>query len=313
MDISVLIQCFNEEQQLPRLFAPLKDIKDIVFIDHQSTDKSAKIAKSLGARVIKREFLHDIATQEDIVEFKKRFDYEPLFKAGDIMRRACDERFEMGKHCKNDWILNLDCDEIIKWDYEKVKQMLPNFDVINCKFYHERNLDGSRRDWFQTSKLYNRQKTFWIGRIHEVVNGYNLRVGWSDDMEIDHYHQQKPGRKTYIDHLEYAVLKDQDIRSFYYLGKEYRHWGMWDKAINILTLYLKEAYYVPEKVKSYIMLAECLYELDREDEAWIYCMQALKLNPKSQEAYLFLAKIAPKKQQNIWLKHAELAENDHLL
>ena len=312
-NISVLIQGLNEAEQLPRLFAPLKGIEDIVFIDHQSTDNSVDVAKSLGARVVTREFLHNIVTEDDVIDFKKRFGYDPAFKKGDKIIRACDERYEMQKNCKNDWILNLDCDEIITWDYKKVQRLLNHSDVVNCKFYHDRNPDGSRKDWFQTTKLYNRQKTWWIGRIHEVIDGYNLRVGWSEEMEIDHHQRFDRSRRSYISHLEYSVLRDNDIRAFYYLGKEYHLYGEYEKAINIFTLYLGGAFYLPEKIKSYIYIAYCMWELDREDEAWVYCMQALKLNPNSQEAYLFLATIASKKDRKTWLKHAELASNDHLL
>jgi len=313
MEISGLVMGLNEAEQLPRLFAPLKVLEDIVYIDHNSTDDSVKVAKSLGARVFVRKFLHDIVVKDDVTEFEKRFSYKPVFKVGEIIHYAGHERYEMQKHCKNDWILNLDCDEIITWDYKKVQKLLPFSDAINCKFYHYRNPDGTRTDWFETTKLYNRTKTFWIGRIHEVINGYDLRMGWSEEMEIDHLQRQREHRANYISHLEYSVLRDNDIRAFYYLGKEYHHWGHWEKAVKFLTLYLKESYYLPEQVKSYILIASCMWELNREDEAWVYCMQALKLNPNSQEAYMFLSTIAPKKERSIWLKHVELASNDHLL
>lgn len=312
MEVSVFIQGYNEEQNLSALFAPLSDIKDIVFIDHESTDNTAKVAEELGATVFTRQFLHEKTTKDDVLDFTHRFGYSPQFEPDEQMPIAWKERTEGQKYCVNDWVLNLDCDEVITWDYTKVKELLPHYDVINCKFYHERTPDGGRMDWFQTTKLYNRKRTFWIGRIHEVLNGYDLRVGWSD-MEIDHYQKQGRDRSTNIRVMEYAVLRDQDIRSFYYLGKEYHHYEHWEKAIKILTLYLKEAWYVAEKVKAYIMIAECMWHLGREDEAWIYACQALKLNPMSKEAYILLARLAPRKEHGVWLKHAELAVNDHLL
>lgn len=313
MEISVFVQGLNEGDQLPRLFSPLKGIDDIVFIDHGSTDNSIKIAKKLGARVFSREFLHDIVNKDDVKDFIERFGYEPQFVIGQKILQANKERSEEQKLCKNDWVLNLDCDEIITWDIEKVKAILPDKDVINCKFFHYRTPEGGRTDWFQTSKLYNRTKTFWIGRIHEVINGYDLRVGWSDDMEIDHLQKIKPNRKSYEAQLEYAVLRDMDARPIYYLAKEYHHVKKWEKAIKFFILYLRESFYKPERVKAYLYIADCLFELCREDEAWVYAFQALKLNPESQEAFLFLSKLAPQSEKSIWLKHAELAVNDHLI
>jgi len=57
-DISIVIAAFNEEKNLPRLFETIKnqDFKgsfEIIVIDNNSTDKTAQIAKKLGARVVK--------------------------------------------------------------------------------------------------------------------------------------------------------------------------------------------------------------------------------------------------------------------
>lgn len=312
MDISVWIQAFNEEHNLERLFKPLKDIKDIVLVDHESTDNTAVLAKKLGARVYTLPYPHDIVKKEDIETFTHRFGYEPRFKIGDKIGRAWESRTQAQAFCKNDWVLNLDCDEVLTWNYKKVKKILPLYDVINCKFYHLRTPEGKRTDWFQTSKLYKRSKVFWIGRIHEVIDGYDKTIGWSDDMEIDHLQTLSPNRIANINALEYAVIDNQEIRSQYYLGKEYYHWGFFDKAIKLLTIYLKEAFYHAEKTKSYIMIADSLYQMGKVDEAFVYATQALKVNPNSQEAYLQLAKM-DKSKEEVWLRHAEIAENDHLL
>jgi len=57
-DISLIIPAFNEEKNLPRLFKTIKnqDFKgnfEIIVVDNNSTDKTAQIAKRLGARVVK--------------------------------------------------------------------------------------------------------------------------------------------------------------------------------------------------------------------------------------------------------------------
>lgn len=311
--ISVLILAFNEEKNLPRLFAPLKGVQDIVLLDHESTDKTAELATSLGARVITRPFPFVLTTEDDVTEFKKRFGHDPLFVANEKIYESGKERSDGGKLCENDWILNLDCDEIITWDYQKTLEEIKDCDILNCKYYHDRTPTMERMDWIQTSKLYNKQKIFWIGRTHEVLNGYNLKIKMSDSMEIDHYNRSGEQKRKYINQLEYSVLHDGDLRNIYYLGIEYHHWGYWREAIFMFNIYLKESGFVPEKAKSYLVAAMCFWAIGKEDEAWIYSMLSLKLNPDNPEVFAFISSMATRKHKEIWLKYAQAGMNDHLL
>ncbi len=313
MEISALIQGYNEEKQLPRLFESLKDIKDIVFIDHESTDKTAEVAKKLGANVITREFPFDIATQDDVKEFKKRYGFMPQFKAGDKIRKSGYERYKTGTFTKNDWILNVDCDEIVTWNIQKVKELLPEHDVIRCRFYHEHTPNGERKDFLYVSKLYNRQKTWWFGRVHEAITGNHLRSVISDDIEIDHWQTLKPYRSGYIGILEYSVLYDQDPRFLFYLGREYYNNSQWQRAVQLLTTYIPVTNFLQEKVKAYVIIAASYFNLGEEDEAFIFCTQALKTNPNAKQAYELMAEMSNLKNRNLWLKHAAIAESDHYL
>ena len=58
LDISIVVPAFNEEKNLPQLLKTIKnqDFKgdfEIIVVDNNSTDKTAQIAKKLGARVVK--------------------------------------------------------------------------------------------------------------------------------------------------------------------------------------------------------------------------------------------------------------------
>ncbi len=56
-DISVIIIAFNEEQNIHRCIDSIKELaSEIVVIDSMSTDRTAEICRSLGCRVIPREF-----------------------------------------------------------------------------------------------------------------------------------------------------------------------------------------------------------------------------------------------------------------
>ena len=55
-DLSIVVICFNEEQNLPRLFASLPKESELIVVDSKSTDKSIEIAKSFSAKIFERAF-----------------------------------------------------------------------------------------------------------------------------------------------------------------------------------------------------------------------------------------------------------------
>jgi glycosyltransferase involved in cell wall biosynthesis len=51
--ISVVIPCYNEEEGIARVIPSLpKSVDEIIIVDNNSTDRTAEIARSLGARVV---------------------------------------------------------------------------------------------------------------------------------------------------------------------------------------------------------------------------------------------------------------------
>jgi len=51
--ISVVIPCYNEEEGLARVIPSLpKSVDDLIVVDNRSTDRTAEVARRLGARVI---------------------------------------------------------------------------------------------------------------------------------------------------------------------------------------------------------------------------------------------------------------------
>lgn len=65
--ISVVIPCYNEEQGLARVIPSLpKSVDEIVVVDNNSTDRTAEVARGLGAKVV----------------FEARKGYGAAYKAG---------------------------------------------------------------------------------------------------------------------------------------------------------------------------------------------------------------------------------------
>ena len=83
--LSVVIIAWNEEKNLPRVVASVKDFAEeiVVVADKESIDKTSQIAKKLGCKVFYHEHIGIV---------------EPI------------RSFAIGK-AKNEWILLLDADE----------------------------------------------------------------------------------------------------------------------------------------------------------------------------------------------------------
>ncbi|HET6439402.1 MAG TPA: glycosyltransferase family 2 protein [Anaeromyxobacter sp.] len=82
--LSAVIITKNEERNLPRTLAPLTFADEVLVVDSGSTDRTATLARSLGARVLEHPFLGD----------------------GPQKRWAAAQ-------ARHDWILGLDADEVL--------------------------------------------------------------------------------------------------------------------------------------------------------------------------------------------------------
>ena len=112
--ISGVIISYNEEANIERCIKSMQGVVDeVLLVDSYSTDDTARLALSLGARVIRQEFLGYVA-QKDFA-----------------MRNA-----------KYDWVLSLDADEALS---EELKQSLSKIDI---KSVHFSGYIMNRRNWY---------------------------------------------------------------------------------------------------------------------------------------------------------------------
>ncbi len=90
--LSVALATYNEEKNIGRCLAAVKDIADeIIVVDGSSTDKTRQVARDYGAEVIKRE-------------------NPPIFH---INKQIAIDK------CQGDWILQLDADEVVSKSLKK--------------------------------------------------------------------------------------------------------------------------------------------------------------------------------------------------
>ena len=153
MEISGLVITYNEENNIGKCIDALFRICDeVIVLDSLSGDNTVKIAEERGAKVISQAFL------------------------GDGPQRICGLPY-----CKNDWILNLDADEILAEDAENFilsrKYENQDFDVYAFSLYNymgDKLIDFA--GWYpdKTSRFFNK-KTASPSKdmVHQKVCGNN--------------------------------------------------------------------------------------------------------------------------------------------
>lgn len=305
-DISVATISFNEEGLLPAFFAAIKGIKDVVVVDYGSTDNTVKLAKELGARVYELENQSEIPTEEDRENFKKKYGFDPTFNTTDKIRSSGANISAAVGLAINDWVFSPTLDEIVIWDLEEVKKLLPFHDQIYCDFIH------SPTTHFEICKLFRKSKCRWVGRVHEVVVGSTERFV-TDKMKIEHHQVPKPYRSDYLPMMEYAFLKDGDARTEFYLAREYYYHKEYEKAIQFYLNYLTRATWMPEIAEAYLQIARSYWFMNKGEEARKYCMLAIQVNPNYREAFLQMAEMSFEKQAKKWREFAPLADNSDVL
>ena len=107
IDASVYVICCNEEQHIERLLENVKEFKEVILVDSGSTDQTLGIAEKFSNVTI----------------------YHQLW-----LGYAKQKAFALSK-CANNWVLNLDADEILSDELKKdIKKAitLSNCDAISC-------------------------------------------------------------------------------------------------------------------------------------------------------------------------------------
>jgi glycosyltransferase involved in cell wall biosynthesis len=153
--ISACLITLNEEENLPRVLASLKDIVDeMVVVDSGSTDRTAQIAKESGAAWFERAWTN-----------------------------YADQKNYAAKCASNDWILSLDADEQLSSHLQTAllawKKHLPEYCVYEM----------ARKTWYLGAwighsgwypdfqrRLYRRDEAEFCGMVHESLR-FSGRAG----------------------------------------------------------------------------------------------------------------------------------------
>ena len=112
--ISVTLITLNEEKNIERALQSLSDFEDIVVVDSGSQDRTRELAEQLGARVFS----------------------EPWMGYGAQKNKA-------QSYAKNDWVLNLDADEVLS---EELRDEILN--LVKNNFHGKKGFRIPRKTFF---------------------------------------------------------------------------------------------------------------------------------------------------------------------
>jgi (heptosyl)LPS beta-1,4-glucosyltransferase len=191
--ISVVINTLNEEKNLPRALASVKQFADeIVVVDMKSDDKTVAIAKKAGAKVF---------------EYKRAGYVEPA------------RNFAIGK-TTGKWILILDADEQLPRSLvKKLKEIVKNPSANYYRLPRKNLIFGKwvkHSRWWPDYNIRFFQKDFvsWSEIIHSVpmTQGKGLDLPAREDLAIIHNHYESIDQ--YIERLNrYTTLHAKGLIS----------------------------------------------------------------------------------------------------
>jgi glycosyltransferase involved in cell wall biosynthesis len=306
--ISAVIITRNEESNISDLISNLCDCDEIIIVDDHSNDRTKEIAEQLGVTVIDRKSDNIIATSDDVREFIEEYKWIPSFSDSQVIVDLASLRNEALSYAHNDWVLMLDADERVEWDFDTVMKLLPKVDQISCQFVHSHNPDGAPGQTFKACRLFRRSKTHYQYRIHETIIAAGTMI-YSSDMRVHHWQQPKHIQEYALPGLEYSVIKDSDRRYRFYLGREYYYYHEYDKALIILDKYLDCATWLPEIAQARLYRAKCFWQSMRGDEARAECEKVIMMNPDQKEALYLMSQMCYEPWKSKWKYIADNATN----
>jgi glycosyltransferase involved in cell wall biosynthesis len=148
--ISCVTSVYNSEKYLPRMLKSVKWVDEIIVVDNNSTDNTAKIAREYAAKIFVR-------PNNPMLNLNKNFGFE---------------------QASSDWILNLDGDEEITPDLKnEINEIINSNSDINGYWIPRQNIIFGK--WIKHGiwwpdkqlRLFKRNKGVFPGKhIHEYIS-----------------------------------------------------------------------------------------------------------------------------------------------
>lgn len=291
MKLSVCLIVKNEEQMLAKCLQSVQQADEIIICDTGSTDKTVEIALQYTPHVFT-----DYTWNDNFAE----------------------ARNHAKSKATGDYILSIDADETLSENGIKLIRKLlqkPNLpDAFSIPM-----VDANIRHVHYLVRLFkNTPEIFWEvgggGYVHETINNTGSKI--TEHVSITYgyspTHMLDPGLDMRL--LEKSVIDfPANPRNYYYFAREYYYRREYLTASNILRSYLNLSTFLEEKADAWLMLARCLWQMHKGDDARIACLNAIGINANFKEAVLFMAELSWEHNAKTWRKFAESCTNENVL
>lgn len=286
--VSVCLIMKDEEAVLGRCLSSVRGADEVVVLDTGSSDGSVKLARVMGARVI------------------EGYVWEESFAKA---------RNEALKHCRGRWVFWIDADDWLEsaWEgvpaaalaAEEAGRLAAAVKIVSAGSYHffpnlHRRLPG---------------KIYWEGAAHNYLEGQGrslrrpevvIRRGKSPN------HGRNPDRTLNI--LRREVREGRGgPRELYYLAREFWYRREFDAAVGLLRRQVEVDEWRPQRAEGWLLIAKCLWKLQRGSEAREACLRAVGENPDFREALVLLGEMYFEPWRSRWLDFASRASNEGVL
>ena len=262
----------NGEEHLAQTLESAKAICDeLVVLDTGSTDKTVEIAESFGAKVFHYDWIDDFGAA----------------------------RNASLSHCTGDWILWLDCGDIIPSESQKafiaLKENLATtgtqFDFVWAKINRGIDAEGNVVFAFNTPRLARRRKGLkWVGAVHEYLDASNVNALMAQGVWVDDplaLFNVPTDRNLKI--LQRLIDEgDTSTRTAYYYANELRDHKRWAEAIEAYNRFIAMEYYSWEYYDSLCSLARCHHEMKDEAAVGKVLAEAIRFDSTRGEAFVAL-------------------------
>ena len=253
----------NEEAVLERCLNSVKELVDeIIIVDTGSEDATKEIAGRFTG------LIYDFPWADDF---------------------AAARNFSFSK-ASGDHIMWLDADDVLpekslRLLLEKKKSMEPETDVIMLPYQTAFDETGNPVFSYERERiLRNCPKSVWVGAVHEVIVPFGRIEHVAAPVRHEKVKAGDGNRNLRIYERLLAENRTLDARQQYYYGRELYAHGRYQEAEQVFSCFLKmpEAWIV-NRIEASRLLAFCLYQENREEEALSALLHGLTLDTPRAE------------------------------
>jgi len=260
--LSAVIIAKNEEVMIETMLKSIQWVDEIIVCDTWSTDKTVEIA-SKYAKIV-------------------NFDWNDNFS---------DARNYAKSKAKGDWILSIDCDEVMEVGWiEKIKYAIDN--TKKCDWVLINLLEENGTAKTSAFRVFSK-KLDWQWAIHEIVHPKNpTKLDVTITFWISPTHYVDP-------HLDMRILQNEyekdpkNPRTCYYLARELINYKEFESGAGLMWEYIRLSESIDEQTDWYYWLALAFWYLWKREQAAVAASQALLRNPNFKAAIELIADCQP--------------------